>query len=79
MIAMKLAALEVISTHLRDRAILVLDEAFAEFDSGRTRSLLNLLSARGQVFLASADEKEIVRFYENIRIFRVTDGAVTES
>lgn len=78
MIAMKLAALEVISSHLRDRAILVLDEAFAEFDSGRTRSLLNLLSAGGQVFLASADEKEIVRYYEKIRIFRVADGKVTE-
>jgi DNA replication and repair protein RecF len=67
MIAMKLAALEVISTHLRDRAILVLDEAFAEFDSGRTGSLLNLLSVGGQVFLAK------------IRIFRVADGRVTES
>lgn len=79
MIAMKLAALEVISAHLRDRAILVLDEAFAEFDSERTRSLLNLLSAGGQVFLASADEKDLARFYENIRIFRVSDGEVTEN
>ena len=79
MIAMKLSALEVISAHLRDRAILVLDEAFAEFDSGRTKSLLNLLSTGGQVFLASADEKELIHFYDNIRIFRVSGGTVTEN
>jgi len=78
MIAMKLAALEVISRHLGNRAIIVLDEAFAEFDRERTKALLNLLSGGGQVFLASADEKDLARFYEDIRIFRVSDGTVKE-
>lgn len=79
MIAMKLAAWEVISRHLRDRAIIILDEAFAEFDRGRTKALLNLLSSGGQVFLASADEKDLVRFYDNLKIFRVSDGTVKEN
>jgi DNA replication and repair protein RecF len=78
MIAMKLAALEVMSTHLNDRAILVVDEAFAEFDADRTKSLLNLLSGKGQIFLACADEKGLRDFYGDIRVFEVDDGLVTE-
>jgi DNA replication and repair protein RecF len=78
MIAMKLAALNIMSTHLKDNAILALDEAFAEFDRGRTKSLLDLLSGKGQVFLASADEKGLSGVYDDIRIFRVDDGIVTE-
>jgi DNA replication and repair protein RecF len=77
MIAMKLAALEVMSAHLRDRAILVLDEAFGEFDRGRAEALLSLLSGKGQVFLASAEEKEFGAFYKNLRVFYVENGAVT--
>lgn len=77
MVAMKLAALDVMSAHLKDNAILVLDEAFAEFDTGRTRSLLDLLSGKGQVFLASADEKGLSEVYDDIRIFEVEDGKVT--
>jgi recombinational DNA repair ATPase RecF len=75
---MKLAALEVMSSHLGDSAILALDEAFAEFDAERTRSLLDLLSQKGQVFLASADEKGLSRLYENIAVFSVEDGKVME-
>ncbi len=77
MIAMKLAALDVMSAHLRENAILVLDEAFAEFDTGRTKSLLDLLSGKGQVFLASADEKGLSDVYDDIRVFEVEDGRVT--
>jgi DNA replication and repair protein RecF len=78
MIAMKLAALDVMSSHLGDSAILALDEAFAEFDTGRTKLLLDLLSGRGQVFLASADEKGLSRQYDDIRVFNVDNGTVTE-
>lgn len=78
MIAMKLAALEVMSVHLKDRAILILDEAFGEFDRGRAGALLDLLSGKGQVFLASADEKELSTFYTNIRIFYIENGIVKE-
>ncbi|UCE65988.1 MAG: DNA replication/repair protein RecF [Candidatus Zixiibacteriota bacterium] len=79
MIAMKLAALEVMSNHLKDNAILVLDEAFAEFDRIRTKSLLDLLSGRGQVFLASADERGLSGVYDDIRVFKVDGGMVTEN
>ena len=78
MIAMKLAALEVMSTYLNDGAVLVVDEAFAEFDTDRTKSLLNLLSGKEQIFLACADEKGLSDFYGDIRIFKVDDGLVTE-
>jgi len=78
MIAMKLAALDVMSSILDDSAILALDEAFAEFDTDRTKSLLALLSGKGQVFLACADEKGLSDFYRDIRIFKVDNGLVTE-
>ena len=78
MIAMKLAALDVISSHLGERAVLALDEAFAEFDSTRTGALLDLLSGRGQVFLASADDKGVSKVYDDMRIFNVENGVVTE-
>jgi len=77
MIAMKLAAFEVLSVHRGERAILVLDEAFAEFDKYRTESLLGLLSGMGQVFLASASEEGVIN-YEGMKIFDVRDGTVTE-
>ena len=59
-------------------AILALDEAFAEFDRYRSRLLLSLLSKKGQVFLASADEKEFGSFYSDMRVFGVDNGVVKE-
>jgi DNA replication and repair protein RecF len=54
MIAMKLAALKIVSAHRGEPAILVLDEAFAVLDKERESLLLGKLSGGGQVFLASA-------------------------
>ena len=69
MIAMKLAALKILSQHRGEQAILVLDEAFAVLDGERERNLLGLLSDCGQVFLASAvpttlDAAENAHLYE---------------
>ena len=60
-------------------AILALDEAFAEFDTDRTKSLLDLLSGRGQVFLASADEKGLTGIYDDIRVYRIDNGVISEA
>ncbi len=78
MIAMKLAVLDVMSEHLGERAILLLDEAFAEFDGSRTKSLLGLLSDSGQVFLANADEIGLGELHDNVQVFDVDSGNVTE-
>ncbi len=77
MIAMKLAAFEVLSKHRKDRAILVLDEAFAEFDNRRAESLLSLLSGVGQVFLASAGGDGI-NYGDQVKIFDLAAGRITE-
>lgn len=61
LLAMKLAARDIVSRHRGEPAILVLDEAFAQLDSGRARALLGLLSDGGQVFLASASAKKYMQ------------------
>jgi len=77
MIAMKLAALQVLSEHRGEPAVLVLDEAFAELDKDRARALLSLLSGVGQVFLASATTTEL-DIDAAVKMFDVGSGAVRE-
>ena len=74
MIAMKLAALELLSQKRGERAILVMDEALAQLDNERARSLLGLLSGGGQVFLASATMTGLEN--EKITVFEISDGRV---
>lgn len=75
MLAMKLAALEMLSKYRGERAILIMDEAFAELDRERGRSLLGLLSGGGQVFLASATMGGMEK--ERMVVFEVVDGVVS--
>jgi DNA replication and repair protein RecF len=77
MIAMKLAALKVLTEHRGEPAILVLDEAFAALDRERSRALLNLLSGLGQVFLASAGFKEQSGDFK-LKVYDILDGVVKE-
>ena len=72
MIGMKLATLETLSERRKERAILVMDEAFAELDKNRANMLLSLLSDGGQVFLASATMAGPER--EGMTVFEVDDG-----
>jgi DNA replication and repair protein RecF len=77
MIAMKLAALQALSAHRGEPAILVLDEAFAELDPDRANWLLGLLSGFGQVFLASANMSGLNMTGE-MKIYDVAQGKVKE-
>jgi DNA replication and repair protein RecF len=77
MMAMKLAALETLSQHRGEPAILILDEAFAILDRERSRSLLGLLSDAGQVFLASASMRGL-KEADNLRVFDIMSGTVIE-
>ena len=77
LIAMKLAALLVLSEHRGEQAILVLDEAFAELDPDRANWLLGLLSGFGQVFLASANIGGL-NIPGKMKIFDVAQGKVME-
>ncbi len=74
MIAMKLATLDILSKGRGERAILVMDEALAELDVNRAKTLLNLLSGGGQVFLASAAMTGLNE--AAMRVFDVNDGSV---
>ena len=75
MLAMKLAALEVLSKHRGERGILIMDEAFAELDRDRGKALLGLLSGQGQVFLASAAMAGLEK--EKMIVFDVGGGTVS--
>ena len=77
MLAMKLAALNALSAHRGEPAILILDEAFAVLDSDRERHLFELLSGGGQVFLASAVATELDG-RNDIKAFEVRGGSVLE-
>jgi DNA replication and repair protein RecF len=75
MIAMKLAALWSLTKHRGERAILIMDEAFAALDKERSKALLNLLSGIGQVFLASAGFREQAGDY-GIKVYDVGQETV---
>jgi len=75
MIAMKLAALELLSESRRESAILILDEAFAQLDRNRSEALLGLLSNYGQVFLGSAAP---VNIDAGAKVFEIAGGKVSE-
>jgi DNA replication and repair protein RecF len=77
LLAMKLAALNSLSRHREEPAILVLDEAFAALDVERSRNLMKLLAGIGQVFLASASEAT-AEIGHDIRVFEVESGKVKE-
>jgi DNA replication and repair protein RecF len=77
MIAMKLAALQILSEKYGEPAILVLDEAFAQLDRDRSEALLGLLSSLGQVFLASATMTGLDTGTET-KIFDVLSGRTRE-
>jgi DNA replication and repair protein RecF len=77
LMSLKLAALRALSEHRGEPAILILDEAFAAFDSTRSGLLLDLLSGLGQVFLASAIKPDN-NFYTSAKIFEIESGAIKE-
>lgn len=75
MIAMKLAALKLLSESRQEQAIVILDEAFAQLDRNRLEALLGLLSNYGQVFLASAAP---ISIDAGARIFEIAGGKISE-
>jgi DNA replication and repair protein RecF len=76
MIALKLAAFKALSANRGEPAILVLDEAFAALDKGRSLALLGLLSGIGQVFLATATATGLEN---NAKLYDVDAGGVTQN
>jgi DNA replication and repair protein RecF len=76
MLALKFAAWEMLSKRRGEPAILVMDEAFAALDSARSKTLLELLSGFGQVFLASASEM-IFAHTSGCGVYEVSAGRVT--
>jgi DNA replication and repair protein RecF len=42
-----------------EKPVVLFDDAFSEFDESRSRSLLDILDTLGQVFLASARDRDL--------------------
>jgi len=76
MLALKMAVAEYLANISANDIALILDEAFAELDSYKSRSLMNALAGHKQVFIATAGE--FAYRDKHIKRFLVSDGVVEE-
>ncbi len=79
-LALKLAALEILEERCGERPVLLLDDVMSELDPGRGAALLPLLP-KGQVFLTTTDRQALERALEASGVgdfawFSVRDGRV---
>ncbi|HAD81812.1 TPA: hypothetical protein DCG35_04950 [Candidatus Edwardsbacteria bacterium] len=74
---MKLAMAEIMAAQLKEKPVILMDEIFAELDSGRSESLIHQLDPECQVFIASAHENDITR-QDGFKKFRVDDGLIVQ-
>lgn len=76
MLAMKLAAADLLSEIKGEKVILILDEIFAELDNVKSVALMEALAGYGQVFMATAGEYD---FHDMpVKKFYVNDGKIKE-
>ncbi len=68
LVALKLAQYSIISKHLGERAILLLDDLFDKLDAGRVEQLMQLVSEEefGQIFISDCDTRRITDILEKI-------------
>lgn len=76
-ILLKLAELSHLETELKETAVLLLDDVFAEFDADVTEKLQHVLDADRQVFVTSPVALDWARA-DAARVFNVKDGGVFE-
>ncbi len=82
LIALKLAQFEMISTLLKTKPILLLDDIFDKLDHDRVSHLMRLISAHifGQVFISDTDRDRIEKVFDGIEInrqlFNVKEGQI---
>lgn len=74
-LGLKLAAYELLRNDLGDDPVLILDDVFAELDSGRRARLATLVAGREQVLITAAVEEDIPDSLRGQR-YAVQDGAV---
>jgi DNA replication and repair protein RecF len=84
LIALKLAQFEIISTVLKSKPILLLDDVFDKLDHSRVSELMKLISQHifGQVFISDTDQDRVEKVFEGIeierKIYRVKGGQLEE-
>jgi recombinational DNA repair ATPase RecF len=76
MLAMKLAVADFLAGINGKDVILILDEVFAELDSGKSRALMKVLMGYGQVFIATAGDLQFAG--ANYKMFFVENGNIEE-
>jgi DNA replication and repair protein RecF len=76
-VSLKLAVFDYLKDVRSMTPILLLDEIFAELDSGRQDSIINALTGFGQLFLTTASALPD-KLANNCRKFRIIDGAISE-
>jgi DNA replication and repair protein RecF len=76
-LALRLAAFRLLRTDLGTDPVLVLDDVFAELDSGRRRRLAQLVADCEQVLITAAVPDDVPAELVTGAVFDVADGAVT--
>lgn len=76
MLAMKLAAADLLSEIKGEKVMLILDEIFAELDNVKSIALMEELAGYGQVFMATAGEYDFKDL--PVKKFHVNSGKIKE-
>ena len=77
-LALRLAAFRLLRTDLGTDPVLILDDVFAELDSGRRRRLAGLVADCEQVLITAAVPDDVPAELVTGAVFDVADGAVTQ-
>lgn len=74
-LTLKLAEKEILSTKLDEYPIMILDDVFSELDDKRKQKLLNLLSNKGQTFITTTTEKDLINESIGLKI-KIDNGKI---
>ncbi len=79
-LALKLAAVELMKERLGDDPIVLLDDVFTELDAGRARRLADHLPGAGQVFATGTGRADLAEYFPGATAFSVNEegGVVRE-
>ena len=78
-LSIKLGLLKFINESNYENAVVVLDDVLSELDIYKRRSLLNLLNGSNQVFITTANKKDVLDIgVSNVQYYEIINGKIKE-
>lgn len=77
-LSLKLAEIELMKELTREYPILLLDDVMSELDNNRQMQLLETISEKIQTFITTTSLAHLHSLPEQLKIFHVTNGTITE-